>query len=148
MGRTSQSVPAPGTGPGEMAPALQLTEHGSALERRWHNSQEHQELPSVPSPGGTTYLWQGEEGPAFLRSSPISMEEGPSPCLSPASRARLEFWCLQGLRGLTSQQVQKLWSRCCPAQHRLCNIRADGRCLKLSLLKKKQIKGNRNHRIN
>lgn len=32
---------------------------------------EHQELPSCPHPGGdTTYLWQGEEGPAFLQEQP------------------------------------------------------------------------------
>lgn len=127
-------------------PSPQLTE--VALERRWHNARNTRSCPLVPSPGGAQPTsGRVRRGRRSCRSSPISMEEGPSPCPCPSltSRARLEFWCF---RGLTSQQVQKLRSGRCPAQHTLCNIRADGQCLKVSLLEKRQIKGSRNHRTN
>lgn len=146
-GRTSQSVPAPGISHGETAPALTTADRSGSGEEA-AQCQEHQELPSCPQPGGAQPTsGRVRRGRRSCRSSPISMEEGPSPCPCPslASRARLEFWCF---RGLTSQQVQKLRSGRCPAQHTLCNIRADGQCLKVSLLEKRQIKGSRNHRTN
>lgn len=71
VGRTSKGIPAPGISPGETAPALaQLTEHGSALERRWHNTQERQELPSVPSPGGHNLPLAGWGGASVPEEQP------------------------------------------------------------------------------
>lgn len=120
-------------------PSAQLTGHGSALERRCHNTQEHQEQPLCPAQGDTTYLWQGEEGQPRVhgaRAKSLSqphLESQAAILVPPRSH---------------SHQVQKLQSRHCPAWPTLCNLRVDGRCLKGSLLKKRQIKSNRNHRTN
>lgn len=134
VGRTSQSIPAPGISHRETAPAL-----GTA-DRTWKGSGEEVPqhpgtpgTPSVTSPGG--------------HNLPLAGRGGAAPCPWRKGQVLVQP-CLESQAGILvpprshSQQVQKLQSR-----HTLCNLRADGRCLKGSL-KERQIKSNRNHRTN
>lgn len=98
-------------------PSVQVTGHGSALERRREGATTPRNTRNTlcPQPRGVQPTsGRVRSGQHSHRSSAISMEEGLNPVPSPTSRARLEFW---SLRGLTSQQVQKLRSGRCPAWH-------------------------------
>lgn len=105
----------------------------STADRTWKCSGEevarHPGTPGAalcPQPRGTTYLWQGEEGPVSCRSSSISVEEGPSPCPAPP-KSQTGILCLREV-SLPNKY------RSCGAQHTLRNIRADGLCVKVSPL--------------
>lgn len=98
--------------------------------------------PLSPAQRGTTYLWQGQEGPAFLQEQP-HLHGGKAKSLS-QPRLESQAGILVPPRSYFPASTKAVeWVLSSPAT--LGNIRADGQCLKGSLLKKRQIKGNGNH---